>query len=148
MDQIRRKKAEGSSCGSWGTFLTVHSERQIKAGDGRRREAGERQILSIGRKSQKRELQFFSFLGGNEGKSLPASVELFSTLLSSSPAYFFFGDYGTMCLPLQRVATRRNDPNTAAWRRDWLGGTARGAGPGWRAAPPNPHIALKIQTFA
>lgn len=128
MDQIRRKKAEGSSCGSWGTFLTVHSERQIKAGDGRRREAGERQILSIGRKSQKRELQFFSFLGGTRESRC---LLLWSSSPRSSPPprpIFFFGDYGTMRLPSERAATRRNDPNTAAWRRDWLGGRARGRG--------------------
>lgn len=129
MDQIRRKKAEGSSCGSWGTFLTVHSERQIKAGDGRRREAGERQILSIGRKSQKRELQFFLFWG-EPGKVVACfcGALLHAPLLLPSLFFFFSGDYGTMRLPLERAATRRNDPNTAAWRHDWLGGRARGRG--------------------
>lgn len=39
----------------------------------------------------------------------------------------FFGDYSTLYLPVETVATRCHDPNTAVWCDDWL---REGAGVG------------------
>lgn len=97
----------------------------------------------------KRESRKYSRLGGNHKRG-SSNVFLFFgegggrgkvlLLLLTSPVFFSFGDYGTMRLPSERAATCCNDPNTAAWRRDWLREESKGAEPGCRAAPPNPHI--------
>lgn len=76
---------------------------------------------------------FSFFWGGGTRESSPPPPH--------QPRFFFsFGDYGTMRLPSERAATCCNDPNTAVWRRDWLREESKGAEPGCRAAPPNPHI--------